>query len=438
MKRILLIVLAAVAVVVSGLASDVKIIDRSAKTTPEWLLGSPKGCLIVTVRAKSLPEAQILAQNEITERVIKAVATNVSLTEKSVSSETATNAGVDSRDEYSKSATLRAANMPFLKGISLSKAADIYWVKVQDKKTKEEYYEYSVQYPFTRLEQEKMSAEFEKLDTEHAQELASLEAGVGDVATYDGIKNAIAQLEALAEFFVDGPRLSRVSSAIKQYEGLYSAITILCRSVAPGKIKCALILNGHKLDYYTVPKVSANCASSIQVTPSNGEFVITFNTDDCLDDEENYLTVTFRINGRKLEHRFILRPETEGATGAFSVVPTGRIYLTADTVDVEARSIAGVDVRISLDNRNGGTFAIRGMELSIPGVKTPLVFENMDAVYTTKGVIQVKARAEGVLSLDEKKSSAANFVTGRIMIVDRSGPSIVWVRLSLPYTANWE
>ncbi len=143
------------------ISAETKVVEKSAKKAPEWLGTAADGYLIVTVEAPSLAEAQRRATAEITERIIHSVASNVTVEQSNIATETITNGGVsESSDTYSRQSSIRTANLPFIKGISLSKAADIYWAKLRDKKTGAEHYEYSVKYPYTRLEQQMLQADF--------------------------------------------------------------------------------------------------------------------------------------------------------------------------------------------------------------------------------------------------------------------------------------
>ena len=83
---------------------------------------------------------------------------------------------------------MKSANLPFLKGISLSNVEEIYWEKVQDKSTKKEYYNYSVKYPFSKAEQRKLVAEFEALDAEKVAQYKALEQKVHSIESVDEIK----------------------------------------------------------------------------------------------------------------------------------------------------------------------------------------------------------------------------------------------------------
>lgn len=49
---------------------------------------------------------------------------------------------------------------------------------------------------------------------------------------------------------------------------------------------------------------------------------------------------------------------------------------------------------------------MKSLELHIPEISTPVIFDDIDGVYKTKGIVQIKALAEGEFTAREKKSSA--------------------------------
>ena len=85
MKRLMWIVCALLLTV--GANAQTKVIEKSAKKVPGWLNTAVDDYLIVSVTANSLADGQSKALNEITERIIQAVANNVSVSKKNVMSE---------------------------------------------------------------------------------------------------------------------------------------------------------------------------------------------------------------------------------------------------------------------------------------------------------------------------------------------------------------
>ena len=79
--------------------------------------------LVVSVTAGSLAEGQTKALTEITERIIQSVASNVTVSKKNTLSEVNVNGIIESSDAFTQISRIKSANLPFLKGISLSTAS---------------------------------------------------------------------------------------------------------------------------------------------------------------------------------------------------------------------------------------------------------------------------------------------------------------------------
>lgn len=432
---IALLALSVFAMLPASAGAENKIIDKSAKKTPEWLTGAADGFLVVTVEAPSIAEAQRKALDEVTERIIRSVGSNVSVDQKSEISETVTNGSVSSStDTYTRNSRIRSANLPFLKGISLSRATDIYWVKLRDKRTKAEHYEYSVKYPYSRMDQRMIQSEFEDLDAEKSAELDALEQKIDNITSLDDISAGMAACDALSEYFFDNVRASRVKALKTRYNGLYKTVGVLGAVTGQGTAECALSVNGRAVRSGLVPHVSSNCASNINVVPSDGTYRITYDTSDCLPDEDNYLTVSFRVRGKKVEHRMSLNGIT--STDKFSVVPEGSVTLTADSVSSDAALITGLNIRLTLNNRGTTDFGVKALELNVPGLAVPVIVDDLDAVYSSRGLVKINCQVQGGIRLSDS-GGTSRLLSGRIMLVNPVTGSIVSTRLSLPFTKNW-
>lgn len=421
-----------------GVAAQTKVIDKSAKKAPEWLNTAVDDYLIVTVTAQSLADAQTKALAEVTERIIQSVASNVTVSARNEMSEVNTNGSIDSKDAYTRISKMKSANLPFLKGISSTKVEDVYWLKLQDKSTKKEYYEYSVKYPFSRAEQAGLVKQFEELDAEKVAQYEALEQKINEIESVEEIGSCIAQLDALIEYFFDEVRLTQAKGLQKRYRQLYDALTVTGTFVEEGTYRCQVLLEGNPVKVSVRPKVTSNCAGQLSVRPSEGAFIITYDAIDCLPEEENFLDILFRIGGKKLEHKAFLTEAGGAGTATFSVVPEGKLILTADSVDAARRKLYNINIRLTLNNRGGTPFGLKAIELHVPEISAPIVFDDIDGVYKTKGVLQIRALAEGDFTVREKKNSAFSFVEGSVTFVNPQTGAVERKRLSLPYVTNWE
>ena len=416
-----------------------KVIERSAKKAPEWLNTATPSGIVVTVTANSLADAQVKAMAEVTERIILSVASSVSVSMDNVSSEVTDNDNVASRDEFTRLSKIKSANLPFLKGVSSNKIAGIYWQRMRDKKTGKEFFEYSLLYPYSRREQRTLQAEFEQLDSDMTARYERLEQGIDNIEDIDDIKSAIAELESLKAYFFDDVRLKQTEGLQKRYRGLYDALSVTGEFVGRGQYRCQVLLKGSPVRVSKMPTLKSNCAGRLNVRPVNGEFMITYDDSDCLEDEENVIEATFRIEGKRITHKFSLSECGSGSgSQTLSVTPEGKVALSAALVDADARTVTNVSVRLTVNNRNGGEFGVKSLELSVPDLTVPLIFDNIDAVYSTKGLIQIKLVAEGECSLRKTKSSSFGFVTGTLCIVNPATGAVESVKISLPYSTNWE
>ena len=435
MKRLMWVICALL--LAAGMNAQTKVMEKSAKKVPGWMNTAVDDYLIVSVTVGSLAEGQSKVLQEITERIIQAVANNVSVSKENVLSEVNTDGNIESSDAFMQVSKMKSANLPFLKGISLSNVEEIYWKKVQDKSTKKEYYNYSVKYPFSKAEQRKLVAEFEALDAEKVAQYKALEQKVHSIESVDEIKQAVLELNTLSEYFFDAVRLSQVRGLISRYNELYKAISVTGTFLEDGKYQCQVLLEGSPVKVSAVPKATSNCASQVSVRPDNGRFIIAYNAVDCLPEEENLLDITFVINGKRIQHRAFLNES--GASGvSFSVVPEGKLVLTADSVVSADRKLFNINIRLTLNNRGGTPFGLKSLELHIPEISTPVIFDDIDGVYKTKGIVQIKALAEGEFTAREKKSSAFSFAKGSITLVNPLTGAVERTQLSLPYVTNWE
>ena len=343
----------------------------------------------------------------------------------------------ESSDTYSRQSSIRTANLPFIKGISLSKAADIYWAKLRDKKTGAEHYEYSVKYPYTRLEQQMLQADFEELDRQKVAELENLETQVDNITAMEQIGSGIARLDALGEYFFDKARAARVKGLRTQYNDLYKSLGVTGKIVKPGTIECALTVQGRAVSCGMSPVATSNCANNIQVSPEDGIFKVYYETADCLDDEDNYVDVTFRIKGKKVARHFVIKADDgEGAgNGKFSIAPCDRVVLTADSINAAKSTIGAVNVTMTLDNRGDTDFGVKALHMSVPGLATPIDVDNIDAIYTSRGIVKVRCKVMGTLRVTSRHPSQT--VTGTIDVVNPLTERVERLRFALPFTVNW-
>lgn len=423
----------------AGMA-ETKIVERSAKHVPQWVGGENDGYLIVSVRAKTLSNAEEEALQKITEAIIKSVATYIDVAQTNVMSETVNNDKVESEDMFKKQTSIIAGHLPYLKGITLANASDIYWERKVDKKTKDEFYDYMVKYPFSAGERRKLIAQYDALDSQYEAELVNLEQGVERVSSSGEISAALSRLDTLGDFFVDGVRATRVRNLGKQYKELYKELSVDGEFISDNELVCGLQLKGNHFTVPNIGSVTSSCARIVSQSSTNdSRFIIKFNSEDCLGDEINTVTVMFRVGGQRIECTFEIDNINHRQSGPeFAISPQGTIYLNAESSSSADRTVTNITVRLTIDNRGGQKFGVKGLELKVPELASDIVIDNLDMSYSTKGIIQLNAFAEGTYRIVNTASSLTSFVTGVITIVNPETESVQRVRITLPYSTNWK
>ncbi len=437
-KKILTLLLCSVTAL--SVVAETKTVQRSSKKAPEWVGNVADGYLIVSVRSKNLAEAQDDALRKIRESIISAVAANVTIKERSASSEIYHNGDIESVDKFTKETAVNAANLPYLKDITLSKAEDVYWEKKVDKATKEEFYDYAVKYPFSSSERRKLVREFEELDAKNEAELNQLEEGFASVASSAAISESFGKLEALQKYFFDDIRASKVKSLQQRYKELPKEVTAYGEFVAPGVLVCGLQLNGNRFSVPSIRNIKTNCARIVSTTPDEGQFRIEFDYADCLPDEVNTIMLEFAFNNRRLNHTFHLAEmynKDKEIAKPFSVIPQGKIFLTADSASVEKRTVTDIHILMTVNNKDGHEFGVKSIEMNVPEMQGELVVDNVDSVFSTAGQVTINILAKGQFRIAEKRSSSVNFINGAITIVNPTNEKLERLRFTLPYSANW-
>ncbi len=289
---------------VFAVADNWKTLKKSEKNPPAWLnRGLDDGMLMVSAEAPSLQEARSLVEKSLLHSLIQAVAVNV----KSVSTQTESNIVANDKvtfnEEYMSSFEVAAANLPFMKGISLSEAVGQYWELRENKKSKQSLYFLTVLYPLPEEDLIRMRWEFDQYDRTKQEEYDHYSAVIDKVNSTEQINEAIAALKSLEEYFFDSVRKTQTATLLQRYSDLFKMVT-LTGEQTEGKNEFIVRteLRGKPFVTGKVPEVTSECASRIKVVPLDGgsAFRVTYSNEDCLPDELNSLKVTMRLSSARL------------------------------------------------------------------------------------------------------------------------------------------
>lgn len=435
MKKQLVLTATLILALSFGSFAQFKVVEKSTKKAPAWYQQMVADYLIVSAHEPTLEEAQAACLQEVKKQIIQAVAQNITFSESSILSQKLEGDDItEFVDIYSSNTNVKAATVPFIQGISLSKVEDFYWEKLQNKKTKEIYYNYSIKYPFSQLELKKLVRDFEKRDKQYEAQLTELEEHLDNIESLEDIQASITKIAPLKEYFFDNMRRQRTQALEKSYRELYDMISIQGSNVEVGEYICQLILKGKPIAIATMPKLKSDCASQLSArSADNGkEIHILYNADDCLETEENAVEATFRIGGKAVSHKFYI----DVAGQMMTVIPEGKVYLTAE--NQSDSTLTNINIRMNLNSRYANTFTVQSLILEIPGCANTLIKNNIDIPYKGIGSYVLDVTAEGEWERTSIKKYQVAFVKGSMEIRNDKTNEVARVIINLPYVANWK
>lgn len=305
MKKLFTVLVLSLAAIVS-MAQNYKVLERSEKKTPSWVGRSGDGFICVSATADDMEAARAQCMRSIKIDIIEAIAVNVVSESKSYMENKQTDDVSSFVNDFMSSSTTKAAQLPFLTGISPSKIADTYWEKLQDKSTRKITYMVAVQYPLTDDELNDYREQFLKLDREMEQLTLDLEKGVRNVSSLEELDNGLAKIQECIEYFFDARRKKWAESVAEQYRMIPSRLSLHGKEGRDDSYTVWLELDGRKITPAGNPKLTSNCAGDLKFTRNGQDYVITYDTSDCLSDEQNTIEVSFRIKGKTIREKFVI------------------------------------------------------------------------------------------------------------------------------------
>ena len=239
-------------------------------------------------------------------QVIQAVAQNVEFSDSHTVKQTSGNGDriTEFVDQYMAEGSTRAASLPFIKGISLSKVDGSYWEKRRDKKSGKITYAYAIRYPFPESEHKALVRQFEEQDRAMEDLIKKMEERISDISSVEEIDQCITKMRPAVEYFFDKTRREWAEGVVQNYRKLPTFITAEEKSDGKDAYIVSLFIKGKKITTAAMPKLTSNCASQLKAVPCGEDILITYNSEDCLEDEENFVELTFKMPGKSLKHKF--------------------------------------------------------------------------------------------------------------------------------------
>lgn len=291
---------------ITAMAQDYKVLERSEKKTPLWVGCSGEGFICVSATDADMEEARKSCMRSVKEEIIQSIAVNVVSESKLYMQNKESNGVEEFVQEFMSNSTTQAATLPFLTGISISNVTNTYWEKIQDKTTKQIKYMVAVKYPLSSNTLDKYRAEFLALDNKMVKQTEELEARVEAISSVKDIDNGIAKAEEMVSYFFDSRRKKWAEGILSKYKIIPTRLSVHGKAGRDNNYMVWIELDGRKITPSGNPKLTSNCAGNLKFKRNGQDYLVTYDTSDCLDDEQNSIEVSFKIKSRTIREKFII------------------------------------------------------------------------------------------------------------------------------------
>lgn len=289
---------------------EYKLVEQSPKDKPAWITeGTHRGVFMVQAnKMATLDEAQSAVMLSLLNNIASSISVVVmGETVDKINWEVVELNG-KTKEEYiqniTTNTTLKISKMPALQGISLSKA-EIYWERYIHKKTKESFYDYYILYPFSEFELQEL------IDAYNAQEKAindkidNYRNILDEIDNIDVLLENVSQMRSMKEEYKDDyVKYNKLETIISLYEkniaDIYIDVIENSNDDNIGTIVIQLVHDEKVMNTKSLPQLKGDCARDFTKKHSGDKIVLTFNTFDCYEQDDNYVEVRFNFGKKRL------------------------------------------------------------------------------------------------------------------------------------------
>ncbi len=406
-------------------SQKVKVLEKSARKAPEWVNGIQKDYIIVSASGETAESAQSNALLKIKERIISSIAENIQTSSEYYRGEKSVNGVTNFIENYETYTKTRAADIGFVKGISLNKTEDYYWEKVsEDGKIK---YYYHLKYPFSEKELAKLVLDFEMADKQLTEEMNDIIDSIQYISSIEQINQYSLSLQNLSKVFID-QRKQKAELAIIKLNEMLKSIVIYPLSEKPGEIRYTLKLGDKNITTAATPKVTSNCAKITETTNNGEEWIIRYNYSGCYDDPSNAIQIAYSVSP-SLKKTIYFDINADKA----EILVRDDIIFTAS--DITADKLNQVKCDITLYSKYSSPFTLEKVTLNWDNVP-PVVIDLKE---------NIKGKGEHTISfvlpqpIDKRlcSASAKNTMNGSIQYRAANGELLTYKMYNQSFKTNW-
>jgi len=414
MKRSLTRVIALLLLMITAspcLMAQEKVMEKSGKK-PAWVNTVEKGYIIEMGKGLTADEAKDKAMEKIRESIIRSVAEQITATASQSTVETRTGNNFQLTADYKSAILTRTATLPFVKGISASKAEDFYWEKISDKKSGAVWVNYHIKYPFSEAELGMIIMDFEKEQKEKEMAVMGLSQVPAQSYNLDEIVQKYRELLSLLPG-LEEPVKGAAMLCLAKYQGLLKSVSFKTVSAVPGKIAYILTSGGKTYRYTSKPLIRSNCAGSLSFTSSADTNKISYEYNGCYESQPNKIMVEYEFEDIAVKNEFPF--DINAGKVDFSIVDGFR--LTEE--DGDSLYIRQCTLGFSINSKYMTGFTIKSVKLEFSG-GGPATFDGLDLKVSGKGIRSLSA--EGHMSLRRNRIASRQgmpeMVSGSIQYVN--------------------
>jgi hypothetical protein len=286
-------------------------------------------------------------------------------------------------EKFKQSIVSQSANLPFLKGISLSKAKEYYWEKLKNKDGSI-VYGYHIKYPFSNAALEQLIQEYNEYDAQITKSINEANDLLETSTDFGEISAKCIELNALQDNLIDDrkDKINAILNRVSQQGMLYKF------EMVDFSDKYIIIRlsnsKGEALKNFTIENLKSNCLKFVSSIVKEGLIELTVESNLCKHTKDAYLSFEVPVYGGNK-----LRYKTSIDVNLNKVLITQNGGLVINKLNDLGNNEISAVVRLSLNSKYKYPFEIKTLRLIFP-----------DNMVLTINDINKKIESEGVFKLD--------------------------------------
>ncbi len=426
----LLLLLGLTGLILPVQAQKTKVLDKSEKKQPDWVNGLVKGYIIASGSGSTMEEAQQKALDRVKELIISSVAENIQTTSEMYRSEKTKNNSSEFEESFKTATKTRAADIPFIKGISSTKVEAFYWEKISEAGTIK--YNYHIKYPFSQVQLEQLIREYEAADQELTDQLEGILSKIDTMESLEKMGQTVKELEALAEGFIDvDPRKDKANVGIAKLKEMLKSFSIETVNNTLGEIRLVLKVGEKTVTTSRKPRVWSKCAKITDVRSKTPEWIITYTYDECYEDPDNAINVEFLSAYGKAKNSYSFNINAD----KIDIFVNNDINITGG--DDSGTDITNAKCLISMTSKYASPFTIEKVILNF-GNEAPIIIDNINQSFSGEGKHDLDLTIPQSLSKELYSASKTPLIKGTIHYKsDKTGEKSIYKMYNQKVTTSW-